>query len=84
VLENVCIGQRLAAYIEENNKKRGEQTMVFHRTNGKSEHKDVIVKSKESTTEWHRISTASFDCDLQLAVIDMLGTHALVFPVGAF
>jgi hypothetical protein len=29
---------------------------------------------------WMQISTAPFDCDLQLAVIDKDGTHALVFP----
>jgi hypothetical protein len=28
---------------------------------------------------WHPISTAPFDCDLELAVIDGGGTHALVF-----
>jgi len=29
---------------------------------------------------WKHISTAKNDCDLQLAVIDKDGTHALVFP----
>jgi hypothetical protein len=29
---------------------------------------------------WQPISTAPFDRDLALAVIDMDGTHALVFP----
>jgi hypothetical protein len=29
---------------------------------------------------WKNISTAPFDCDLQLAVIDKDGTHSLVFP----
>jgi hypothetical protein len=30
--------------------------------------------------EWKPISTAPFDRDLELAVIDLNGTHALVFP----
>jgi len=30
--------------------------------------------------EWHPISTAPFDRDLELAVINYHGTHALVFP----
>jgi hypothetical protein len=29
---------------------------------------------------WQSISTAPFDCDLELAVIDSKGVHALVFP----
>jgi len=29
---------------------------------------------------WQNISTAPFNSDLQLAVIDKDGTHALVFP----
>lgn len=29
---------------------------------------------------WHDISSAPFDRDLELAVIDAQGTHALVFP----
>ena len=30
--------------------------------------------------EWQRIATAPFDRDLELAVIDYDGVHALVFP----
>jgi len=30
--------------------------------------------------EWQRIPTAPFDRDLELAVIDYDGTHALAFP----
>ncbi len=30
--------------------------------------------------DWEPISTAPFDRDLELAVIDYDGTHALVFP----
>ena len=29
---------------------------------------------------WQQVSTAPFDCDLELAVIDDDGPHALVFP----
>lgn len=29
---------------------------------------------------WRPINTAPFDCDLELAVIDGDGAHALVFP----
>jgi hypothetical protein len=30
--------------------------------------------------DWKSIATAPFDCDLELAVIDYEGAHALVFP----
>jgi hypothetical protein len=30
--------------------------------------------------EWQRVASAPFDCNLELAVIDYDGTHALVFP----
>jgi hypothetical protein len=30
--------------------------------------------------EWKLIASAPFDCDLELAVIDNDGIHALVFP----
>ncbi len=30
--------------------------------------------------EWQAIASAPFDCDMELAVIDRSGTHALVFP----
>ena len=33
-----------------------------------------------SIGEWQTISTAPFDRDIGLAVIDYNGTHALVFP----
>jgi hypothetical protein len=29
---------------------------------------------------WRTISTAPFDCDLELAILDTEGPHALVFP----
>jgi hypothetical protein len=31
---------------------------------------------------WHAISTAPFDRDLELAILDTDGPHALVFPCG--
>jgi hypothetical protein len=30
--------------------------------------------------DWERIATAPFDRDLELAILDFDGTHALVFP----
>lgn len=33
-----------------------------------------------SSTMWQAASNAPFDCDLELAVIDADGQHALVFP----
>jgi hypothetical protein len=29
---------------------------------------------------WHPKSTAPFDCDLELAIIDESGVHAVTFP----
>ena len=29
---------------------------------------------------WQPISTAPYDCDLELAILDHAGEHALVFP----
>jgi hypothetical protein len=34
----------------------------------------------DSNKDWQPISTAPFDCDLQLAVISGDGVHALIFP----
>ncbi len=39
-----------------------------------------IVPSDTPSMEWKPITTAPFDRDLELAVIDYDGTHALVFP----
>jgi hypothetical protein len=39
-----------------------------------------IVSSDTPSMEWKPITTAPTDCDLELAVIDYDGTHALVFP----
>lgn len=33
-----------------------------------------------SLMEWQPVETAPYDRDLELAVIDRTGTHALVFP----
>jgi hypothetical protein len=34
----------------------------------------------QAAREWHPVSTAPFDRDLELAVVDDDGEHALVFP----
>ena len=34
----------------------------------------------QASREWHPVSTAPFDRDLELAVIDQGGEHVLVFP----
>ena len=39
-----------------------------------------IVPSDNFDKEWKRIATAPFDRDLELAVTDYDGPHALVFP----
>jgi len=33
-----------------------------------------------TSTMWQSVTSAPFDCDLELAVIDRDGPHALVFP----
>ncbi len=38
------------------------------------------VVEMDSPKMWHPISSAPFDRDLELAVIDREGPHALVFP----
>lgn len=40
----------------------------------------LLSRSEASATEWLSISSAPFDRDLELAVIDGGGVHALVFP----
>lgn len=35
---------------------------------------------KHAAMEWQPITIAPYDVDLELAVIDVEGTHALVFP----
>jgi hypothetical protein len=39
-----------------------------------------MVWSEDLGMEWNPIASAPFECDLELAVIDYDGTHALVFP----
>lgn len=39
-----------------------------------------IAPSDNINMEWKPIAAAPFDCDLELAVIEYDGTHALVFP----
>jgi hypothetical protein len=38
------------------------------------------MASMTETSPWQPVSTAPFDCELELAVIDYDGPHALVFP----
>ncbi|GLR39878.1 hypothetical protein [Mesorhizobium amorphae] len=42
--------------------------------------KDAFAISLKNESMWEPISTAPFDRDLELAVIDKDGPHALVFP----
>lgn len=41
---------------------------------------DATSSSDQLQMQWQTIATAPFDRDLQLAVIDGSGIHALVFP----
>ena len=41
---------------------------------------EYMNPASEKDTEWHRIADAPFDRDLELAIIDYNGVHALVFP----
>jgi hypothetical protein len=41
---------------------------------------EVQERSDHFNMEWQTIATAPFDRDLELAVIDAEGQHALVFP----
>jgi hypothetical protein len=38
------------------------------------------VRAADTANMWQTILNAPFDCDLELAVIDEDGPHALVFP----
>jgi len=40
----------------------------------------ALALNKDIQWLWQPISTAPFDCDLELAVINYDGVHALVFP----
>jgi hypothetical protein len=40
----------------------------------------VHGRAAQNGPMWQPITTAPFDCDLELAVIDADGPHALVFP----
>jgi hypothetical protein len=46
----------------------------------KQTEKNFPSSTRSSIAEWQPISTAPFDRDLELAVIDSDGEHALVFP----
>jgi len=40
-----------------------------------------MVATGTRSVDWRPISTAPFDCDLEVAVINYDGTHAVAFPV---
>jgi hypothetical protein len=40
----------------------------------------ALAGADKKAMEWQPIATAPFDRDLELAVIDYEGSHALVFP----
>jgi hypothetical protein len=42
------------------------------------------MSDRDSDSEWRPISTAPFDRDLELAVINYDGVHALIFPCRRF
>ncbi len=42
--------------------------------------KDALVPAMHVGGVWHPIASAPFDRDIELAVIDREGPHALVFP----
>jgi hypothetical protein len=39
-----------------------------------------MMRPNASSPPWQDIASAAFDCELELAVIDDAGAHALVFP----
>ena len=40
----------------------------------------ILYEDNSSIVEWRPASTAPFDSDLELAVLDWEGSHALIFP----
>jgi hypothetical protein len=40
----------------------------------------ILYEDNSMIAEWRPVSTAPFDRDLELAVLDLKGTHMLVFP----
>ena len=75
--------QRLSAYMNErkNEQDHAEPPTTHARSKhekfGRGQNVDLIRHDSE---EWSRIANAPFDRDLELAVIDGCGIHALVFP----
>jgi len=41
---------------------------------------EILYEDNSMNAEWRPVSTAPFDRDLELAVLDWEGTHMLVFP----
>jgi hypothetical protein len=67
------LAQRLTAYLDDEKK-------------GRAESEPRVLQTEKSKApgypdrEWQAVSCAPFDCDLELAVVDADGAHALVFP----
>ena len=40
----------------------------------------ILYEDNSRIAEWRPVSTAPFDCDLEVAVLDWEGAHALIFP----
>ena len=40
----------------------------------------ILYEDNSRIAEWRPVSTAPFDRDLELAVLDWEGSHALIFP----
>jgi hypothetical protein len=65
--------QRLDAFVDHGKVRRAEfELRVLEKEKPKA--------SGDQDREWQAVSCAPFDCDLELAVIDANGAHALVFP----
>jgi hypothetical protein len=41
---------------------------------------ELPMPAKHAVMQWQPITTAPYNLDLELAVIDAVGTHALIFP----
>jgi hypothetical protein len=41
---------------------------------------EILYEDNSRIAEWRPVSTAPFDCDLEVAVLDWEGAHALIFP----
>lgn len=67
--------QRLGAFVDDGKKRRAEFKL---RLLEKEKPKSPSYQDRD----WQALSCAPFDCNLELAVIDSNGAHALVFPMS--